>query len=104
MSTRCFLLAAVAFLVNANALPRVVVFATGGTISGRHDPAKGGYVPASTGQELVAAVPKLRELAEIHVEQVTAINSADMTPEVWVDLASRVQRVLVDPSVAAAIV
>lgn len=48
------------------ALPRVAVFATGGTISGRHDQAKGGYVPgAASGQELVASLPKLKDIADI---------------------------------------
>jgi L-asparaginase/Glu-tRNA(Gln) amidotransferase subunit D len=60
---------------NAYALPKVVVFATGGTISGKYDPAKGGYLPVLSGSDLVAAVPKLKEIAEIQVEQVNAINS-----------------------------
>ena len=79
---------------NAYALPKVVVFATGGTISGKHDPAKGGYLPALSGSDLVAAVPKLKEIAEIQVEQIDAIYSADMTPEIWLRLSRDVQGVL----------
>ena len=67
---------------NAYALPKVVIFSTGGTISGRHDPARGGYMPAATGEDLVAAVPKLKEIVEVQVEPITAINSADMTVEI----------------------
>jgi L-asparaginase len=85
-------------------LPKVVIFATGGTISGRHDPAHGGYLPAATGEELVAAVPKLKEVAQIRVEQVTAINSADMTTEIWLQLANRLQQALAESSVTGAIV
>jgi L-asparaginase len=59
---------------------------------------------AATGQDLVSAVPKLKELAEIQVEQVAAINSADTTPELWLDLASRVQKVLRDPTITGAVV
>src|SRR5262249_37960536 len=39
---------------NAYALPRIVIFTTGGTISGKYDPAKGGYLPALSGSDLVA--------------------------------------------------
>jgi len=68
-------------------------------------PQKGGYVPgASSGQELVEAVPKLKDVAEIQVEQVAAINSADMTPELWIDLASRVQSLLADLEIVGAVV
>jgi len=86
--------------VHAYALPKVVIFSTGGTISGKHDPARGGYVPALSGSELVAAVPKLKEIADIQVEQVAAINSGDMTPEIWLKLANGVQRVLDDAAVS----
>ncbi|HUQ94600.1 MAG TPA: asparaginase [Bryobacteraceae bacterium] len=97
----CFVLAA---CLNAYTLPKVVVFSTGGTISGRHDPARGGYLPAATGDELVAAVPKLKDIAEFQVEQITAINSADMTAEIWLQLANRLQHVLEEPSVTGAII
>ena len=99
-----FLIIALAACVNAYGLPKVVIFATGGTISGRHDPARGGYMPAASGEELVAAVPKLKEIAEIQVEQVAAINSADMTPDIWFKLANRLQRVLGDPGISGAVI
>ena len=89
---------------NAYALPKVVIFSTGGTISGRHDPARGGYMPAATGEDLVAAVPKLKEIVEVQVEPITAINSADMTVEIWLQLAKRLQQVLEQPSVTGAII
>lgn len=88
----------------AYALPKVVIFSTGGTISGKHDPARGGYLPAASADELVAAVPKLKELAEFQVEPVTTINSADMTVEVWLQLANRLQQRLAEPSVTGAII
>src|SRR5436190_20078303 len=99
-----FLIIALAACLNAYGLPKVIIFATGGTISGRHDPARGGYMPAATGGELVAAVPKLKEIAEIQVEQVTAINSADMTPDIWIKLANRLERVLQDPGISGAVI
>jgi L-asparaginase len=81
-----------------------VIFATGGTISGKYDPAKGGYLPALSGSDLVAAVPKLKEIAEIQVEQISAIDSMDMTPEIWVRLSRNIQRVLNDAGVSGVVV
>jgi L-asparaginase len=98
------ILMVLATCVTAYSLPKVVIFATGGTISGRHDPARGGYLPAATGDDLVAAVPRLKEIVEIQVEPVTAINSADMTIEIWLQLAKRLQQVLEQPSVTGAII
>ena len=90
--------------VHAYALPKVVIFSTGGTISGKHDPVRGGYVPALSGSDLVAAVPKLKEIADVQVEQVATIDSADMTPEVWLRLANGLRRVLNDTDVSGAVV
>jgi len=71
-------------------LPKVVVLSTGGTIASKQDPVKGGYVPALSGEELVAAVPAIKKIAQIQVEQISNIPSPDMTPEIWLSLAGRV--------------
>jgi L-asparaginase/Glu-tRNA(Gln) amidotransferase subunit D len=65
----------------AQGLPAVGVLSTGGTIASRHDPAKGGYLPSLSGEDLVAAVPAIKKLAQIHVEQISNVSSSDMTPE-----------------------
>jgi L-asparaginase len=44
---------------------RVAVVFTGGTISMRHDPAAGGFVPVLAGAELLAATPGLAEIADL---------------------------------------
>jgi L-asparaginase len=49
-------------------LPKVVVLSTGGTIASKQDPVKGGYVPALSGEDLVAAVPAIKKIAQIQVE------------------------------------
>ena len=46
-------------------MTRVAVVFTGGTISMRHDPGAGGNLPAMHGDELLASVPGLAEIAEI---------------------------------------
>ena len=46
-------------------MARIAVVFTGGTISMRHDPAAAGNVPTMRGEELLATVPGLAEIAEI---------------------------------------
>src|ERR1700757_3285925 len=70
-------------------LPRVVVLATGGTTASTYDKGKGGLAPALTGAQLVDAVPELKKYARIEVEQISNINSADMTPDIWLQLSRR---------------
>jgi L-asparaginase len=103
MTRHIALLIALTACVDAYALPKVVILATGGTISG-YDPVRSAYMPVATGEELVPAVPKLKEIAEIQLEQVTAINSADMTTDIWIQLANRLQRVLDDPGISGAVI
>ena len=81
----------------AQKLPTVAVLSTGGTIASKHDPLKGGYLPALSGEDLIAAVPAIRKIAQIQVEQISNISSSDMTPEIWVRLAARVNALLADP-------
>ena len=40
----------------AQKLPTVAVLSTGGTIASKHDPTKGGYTVAFTGEDLLASV------------------------------------------------
>src|SRR6266545_3702186 len=46
---------------------RLATFFTGGTISMRFDPATGGAAPALSGEEIIAQVPGLDEIADIDV-------------------------------------
>lgn len=85
-------------------LPTVAVLSTGGTIASRHDPLKGGYVPALSGEDLVAAVPAIRKVAEIRAEQIANISSSDMTPEIWLRLATRVAELLAREDVAGIVI
>lgn len=56
----------------AQKLPTVAVLSTGGTIASKQDPSKGGYVPALSGEDLVSAVPAIKRVAQIQVEQITS--------------------------------
>ena len=53
----------------ARDLPRVVLFATGGTISMRRDAELGGAVPRLTGAEVLASVPGWERIARVEVRE-----------------------------------
>src|SRR5580765_2014073 len=88
------------------ALPNVVVLATGGTIAG----AAGSDVQASykSGQvgvdQLLAAVPQAKKLANMRGEQISNIGSQDMNDEVWLKLAKRVNELVAMPDVAGVVI
>ena len=64
--------------------PAVHVIATGGTISNLADTAR------LTGEQLVAAIPRLDSVARVSVEQFSNVASGDITTAQWVALAHRI--------------
>ena len=70
-------------------LPNVVVLATGGTIAGAaKSNVTAGYTSGQVGvEELLAAVPEAKKLANLSGEQVANIGSQDMNEAVWIALA-----------------
>ena len=90
--------------LQAGELPRVVLLATGGTIASRFDPAVGVDTGRLTGEQIIAAVPGLAEVASVDVEQVVNVGSRDMTPEIWRTLAKRVNELLSSPDVTGVVV
>lgn len=85
-------------------LPRVVVLATGGTIASTYDEEIGALRAALTGDEIVSAVEGLSEIARVSVEQIANVNSRDMTPVIWLQLAERANALLAEPDVAGVVV
>src|SRR6185295_5102668 len=84
--------------VASTSKPKVMILATGGTIAGAQasssDP---GYKAGSFSvDDLIRAVPKLKDVAEISGEQIANIGSQNMNHDVWLKLASRVNAVLKD--------
>lgn len=90
--------------VRPSALPNVAIITTGGTIAMSPDAAAGGAVPTLSGEALVAAVPELKEIAQLRVMPLVNIDSRDMTPEIWLRLARLVREVLADPVVVGVVV
>lgn len=62
-------------------LPRVLLLATGGTISMRRDAAAGGAVPRLTGREILEAVPGLDQVARMEVREFGRLPGPHMTIE-----------------------
>ena len=85
-------------------LPRVVVLATGGTIASTFDEEIGALRAALTGDEIVASVPGLSDLARVSVEQIANVNSRDMHPDIWLLLERRANELLAMPDVAGIVV
>jgi len=76
--------------------PLVYVLATGGTIAGAGQPGElTGYTSgAVTGEELVRAVPRIADHAQVRVEQIANIESSLMNTEIWLRLANRINELL----------
>ncbi len=68
------------------------------------DPATGAPVPALTGADLAAAVPRLADLARIEVVEFANLPSAYMGPDLWPSLSRTVADLLARPEVAGAVV
>ena len=96
IKTALMLALAVTFAPAAWALPKIKVLATGGTIAGAQaTQADAGYKSGTFSvDDLIKAVPQLKNIAEMSGEQVANIGSQTMNHEVWLKLAARVNEVL----------
>lgn len=69
-------------------MKRILIVATGGTIASLpHDT---GLAPGLTGTELVEHVPQLAELAELDIVQPMNIDSTNMRPRDWLQIADTI--------------
>ena len=77
-------------------MKNIVILATGGTIAGAGEQGKDiGYKSGSIkAQTLIDAIPELKNVANICVEQFCNINSDDVTSEIWIALAKRIEELL----------
>ena len=89
------------------ALPRVAVLATGGTIAGTggSDTETTGYKPGVLSAEtLLKSVPSLGKVAQVSAEQVSNIGSENITNEILLKLAKRVNQLLAQPEIAGVVI
>ena len=91
-----FLLASVQSLAAQAKKPNVVILATGGTIAGAAGTGtQSGYQSgAVTIDAMIAAVPGITNLANIKGEQISNIGSQDMSFEIMLALAKRINELL----------
>jgi len=77
-------------------LPNIVILATGGTIAGSAESAtQAGYTSGQVGIEtMIAAVPGIKDLANITGEQLSNVGSQDMSIEIWFKLTNRINELL----------
>jgi L-asparaginase len=90
----------------AQGLPTVVVLATGGTIAGAASTdVQAGYKSGQLGvEQLLAAVPQAKKLANTRGEQISNIGSQDMNDDVWLKLAGRVNAIAAMPDVSGIVI
>ena len=88
-------------------LPLVYILATGGTIAGQAATSTNltDYKPGLMGDQLVQAVPEIKQFARVRVEQIANISSPDLTFAHWLTLAKRINAIYTeDRSVAGVVI
>ena len=71
--------------------------ATGGTIAGSAASSTqltGYQAGALTAEQLISAVPSLKDFAEIRAEQISSIASGNISIEIWLKIANRINELL----------
>lgn len=81
--------------------PNICILATGGTIAGTGTSStSSAYTAGQVAiQTLIEAVPQLNDIANITGEQIVSIGSQDMTDDVWLILAKRINELLASDEV-----
>jgi L-asparaginase len=91
----------------AKPLPTVVVLSTGGTIAGKggSSTALSEYKSGSImGEELVSAVPEIKQYANVRVEQVINVGSPNITLSDWLRIANRINAIFAEDANVAGVV
>src|SRR6516164_1726816 len=87
-------------------LPNLVILATGGTIAGAA--ATGTQASYTSGavtiDAMLAAVPGIRNLANIRGEQISNVGSQDMTFDIMLRLAKRINQLLAMPDIGGVVI
>ena len=68
-------------------MKKVIVITTGGTIAMKYDELKQGLVPAVSGDDLIEAVPALKDVAQVEVVEYSNVPSGHVTPAMMLDIA-----------------
>jgi L-asparaginase len=84
--------------------PKIVLIGTGGTIASRYDPEHGRTVASQRGEDLLAQVPQLSEIAALEIDDFATVPSFDMSAEFAHRLAGRINHHLARDDVAGVVV
>ena len=87
-------------------LPRVIILATGGTIAGSAESStQAGYAAGRmTVETMLAAVPEIENIARVSGEQLASVGSQDMTFEIMITLARRINMLLREDDISGVVV
>jgi L-asparaginase len=85
-------------------VPRVAIIFTGGTISMRHDAAAGGNVPTLTGEDLLATVPEIADVADVVPIDLGLTPASHFQLPKLFEISAAAEAALARPEVAAALV
>ena len=91
-------------LPNKTTLPNVALVITGGTIVEVTDPKTGASVPAKSAEDILIAVPELKQIANVTTVSFSNIDSSQMAPEMWAKLSKVVNDLLKDPKIKGVVV
>jgi len=84
--------------------PHLAIFFTGGTISMQIDPVTGGVIPALSGEEIIARVPGLGDIADFEILDFARLPGPHMTPSRMMELAGLVAHELEQDETAGAVI
>src|SRR5262245_58350450 len=93
-------------LAQAARKPNITILATGGTIAGAAATGtQSGYTSGAVGIDtMIAAVPGITDLANIKGEQISSVGSQDMSFEILLKLAKRINALAASPHVHGTII
>ncbi len=92
------------FVKEGNWMKKIIIITTGGTIAMKYDETKQGLVPAVSGDDLVEAVPALRQVAEVEVVEYANVPSGHVTPAMMLEIAHLADQYASRPDVAGIVV
>ena len=86
--------------------PNITILATGGTIAGAAATGtQAGYTSGAVGIDtMIAAVPGITDLANIKGEQISSVGSQDMSFEILLKVAKRINELLATPAVNGVVI
>lgn len=84
--------------------PRLATFFTGGTISMRIDPATGGAIPMLSGEEIIAQVPGLDQIANYDLINFDRLPGPHWTLQRMAELATAIKEKLDEENIVGAVV